>query len=539
MRGTNLVWQALQQARRMNLAAAGEAPPVRGRPGQTRREVLKALGVVGAIGTAGGVGALSRPVRAAMPAARHGVAIVGGGIAGLSAMHHLQAAGIPAMLYEARGRMGGRMSTPRSFDGGKPIEDGGQLVNTDHADMKTLLDAYGVRLVDRKADAHRTIILAGGREVGQEALAEALRPIAAQITADADRLEADYAGVAPELDALSIAGYLDRHAALIATPWVRGLLECTSRTEYGVEPDRASAIELIFNLPTVDGARVEVLGASDERFVIAGGSGSLIDAMVAKHASRIRTGRRVTRIGPAAGGAGVVLGLADGKTALADAVVVTVPAPLMRSIGYDVPLDAGWRDLIARMESGRNEKLHVGCSARPWRTGLGVGGELWTTEAAPAAAQGFALGWDGTVADPAAPPGVFTFFLGGDQVEVAASADMAALAKRFVAAAAPAIPGLDKAMTGAVRRTAWHKDPMALGAYSNFPPGFLSRHGQRLWVEAEDPAEAQQAGAGLIAFAGEHMSDAYPGYMNGAAQTGRLAAAYVAQAIASDAQRAA
>jgi hypothetical protein len=34
----------------------------------------------------------------------------------------------------------------------------------------------------------------------------------------------------------------------------------------------------------------------------------------------------------------------------------------------------------------------------------------------------------------------------------------------------------------------------------------------------------QIAGAGSILFAGEHLSDAFPGYMNGAAQTGRLAA---------------
>ena len=30
--------------------------------------------------------------------------------------------------------------------------------------------------------------------------------------------------------------------------------------------------------------------------------------------------------------------------------------------------------------------------------------------------------------------------------------------------------------------------------------------------------------AGRIYFAGEHLSDAFPGYMNGGAQTGRMAA---------------
>ena len=33
--------------------------------------------------------------------------------------------------------------------------------------------------------------------------------------------------------------------------------------------------------------------------------------------------------------------------------------------------------------------------------------------------------------------------------------------------------------------------------------------------------------AGPVVFAGEHLSDAFPGYMNGGAQTGRLAAAAI------------
>jgi hypothetical protein len=44
-------------------------------------------------------------------------------------------------------------------------------------------------------------------------LAQALRPIAAQIGADSDRLDRNYAVVARELDRLSIRDYLDAHAA--------------------------------------------------------------------------------------------------------------------------------------------------------------------------------------------------------------------------------------------------------------------------------------------------------------------------------------
>jgi len=57
----------------------------------------------------------------------------------------------------------------------------------------------------------------------------------------------------------------------------------------------------------------------------------------------------------------------------------------------------------------------------------------------------------------------------------------------------------------------------------NFRPGQLTRFGELIWVEGAD-AERHRALPGRIQFAGEHLSDAYPGYMNGGAQTGRLAA---------------
>lgn len=507
MRGSSIVWRALAAARRSNLAAAGEAMPVPGREGATRRAVLRA------IGGAGLAAALPRPAHAA-PAGR--VAIVGGGIAGLSALHHLRQAGIDAFLYEGRNRTGGRMYTHRSGDW--RFEVGGQLVNTDHHDMRALARHFSVPLVDRKAERHDTLILANGRLVNDAELAEALRPIAAQIGRDADRLDRDHARVAPDLDRLSIHDYLERHAALIGDPWIRQLLEATSRTEYGVEPRRASAIELIFNLPTVDGERAEVLGGADERYVIENGSSALIAAMSDRYAAKIATGKRLLRVEP-----GLKLHFLDGSSAEADTLVVAVPAPLTRQIDFRVPLPARWRAFIGEMALGFNEKVQSGTSATPWREPMGVGGELWQTDAD----AGWALGWDGSVhrADGLSP--VWTWFLGGDEVTRAASEAPAALAARFAGSAAPAIPGLTEAATGPFARTNWHAQALTLGAYCNYAPGQLTRFADLLCVESEGSGSDQVSQAGRIHFAGEHLSDAYPGYMNGAAQTGRMAAAAI------------
>ena len=137
-----------------------------------------------------------------------------------------------------------------------------------------------------------------------------------------------------------------------------------------------------------------------------------------------------------------------------------------------------------------------------------------------------ALGWDGGIRPAGDPGSVWTWFLGGNEVEAAAAADPVRLARGFAAMAEGGVPGFGAAMSGVVRRTGWHRDPLTLGAYVNFRPGQLTRFGELIWVEGGSGPK-HRALSGLIQFAGEHLSDAYPGYMNGGAQTGRMAAAAI------------
>ncbi|MGI4732538.1 MAG: flavin monoamine oxidase family protein [Janthinobacterium lividum] len=511
------IWQVLDAARRANLHAAGEAAPAPGHEGETRRRVLKALAATAL------VAGLPREVRAADGTGP--VAIVGGGIAGLTALWTLTHAGIDARLYEARPRLGGRMYTARG--GSEPIETGAQLVNTEHHDMAELARTFGVGLIDRKAGRWRSLILADGQPVAEADAVAAMRGIAAQMTKDADRLDRDQAHVAAELDRLSFATYLDRYASRMPEPWVRRLLETTARTEYGVEPAQASAIELMFNLPSIEGARVDVLSRSDERYVIAGGSSALVDAMGARMAKRIATGKKVAAINPRPGAdaaPGVRLVFADGSHVDAAAAIVATPASITRRIAFGVPLPPLWKRFIAEANLGRNEKVQATMRSRPWEAVTGRGGELWHATA-PAASGGVASGWDGSVRPHpggAVPGGGWTWYLGGDEVERAAAGEALAQAQAWAKGVEAGVPGMARATVSA-RRTAWHRDPMTMGGYINFHPGQMTRFAPLIWVEEHGRA-ARPVASGGVHFAGEHLSDAFPGYMNGAAQTGRLAA---------------
>ncbi|MCP3729515.1 FAD-dependent oxidoreductase [Sphingomonas sp. MG17] len=514
MRGNETIWRALQLARRQDLAARGKAPARPGPSGIGRRALLQGMAAGGA---AAGLPALPA---AALPASGR-VAIVGGGIAGLSALHHLSQAGVDARLYEARNRLGGRMYTQRTAEG-QYFEAGGQLVNSDHDDIHALAKTFGVPLVDRKAGPHHSVVLVDGQLVPQAELVKLLTPLAARIARDSEAVDAS-SRAAAVIDNLSVKQYLDRHAALLPDPRIRRLIEASIRTEYGAEPDEASALQLIFNLPTVKGEHIEVLAGSDERYVISGGSGHLAAVIADKYRNRIETGRRLRSIRET--GRGVALSFIDGTAAEADIVIVATPAPILRQIDFAVSLPARWRAFIAEADLGRNEKVQTTANATPWAGVLGSGGELWD------ASSGYSLGWDGTLQGvEAGGKPIWNWFLGGDQV-AAASAKPDALAAALAQQAEPAVPGLSQAIAGGtVRRTNWCNEALTLGAYTNSAPGQLTRFGSLFWIESDTPAERQQAVAGRVIFAGEHVSDAWVGFMNGGAQTGRLAAEAVVAA---------
>src|SRR5687768_4784210 len=202
MRGSPIVLRALQRARRRQREAAGLAPPLRGTSGIGRRALLKLM--------AAAAGTAALPLASCARKGPGEVAIVGGGLAGLVALRTLTAAGVPARLYEGRRRLGGRVFTRTDLPiPGAWVEMGGQLVNSDHADMLALAEAYGIPLIDGHALGGIDQAIRDGQLIAQEALAAALAPIAAQIAEDSERLDADWEASAPEIDALSAAVYLD------------------------------------------------------------------------------------------------------------------------------------------------------------------------------------------------------------------------------------------------------------------------------------------------------------------------------------------
>lgn len=143
--------------------------------------------------------------------------------------------------------------------------------------------------------------------------------------------------------------------------------------------------------------------------------------------------------------------------------------------------------------------------------------------------QGAACIWDGSQRHTTVKAGVLTLFTGGQEVLAlqAAQAD----GERILGNVAKGLPLLAQAQTGRFFLTDWHRDADIGGGYTNFAPGQYLKFSEFMYVEAEDPEEANNVHFDNLVFAGEQFSDEYYGYMNGGAQTGRLAAAVVVNLI--------
>lgn len=219
--------------------------------------------------------------------------------------------------------------------------------------------------------------------------------------------------------------YLDIHADKIADPFIRTLIENSIRTEYGVEPQESSALQLLFNLPVVDGEDVEVLGSSDEIFVVEGGSERLIDSLAASLPGQIHTRMALTRLAKIE--QKYRLSFAGGQTREVDFVIVAVPVNGLKKIDLQVPLPPAFRRFIEEVSLGFNEKLFAGFAERVWRQEEGFVAEVWTD-------LGFSQVWEDTQRQPASREAALTFFMGAREVAATRSLGAQALGNAFCSA---------------------------------------------------------------------------------------------------------
>jgi monoamine oxidase len=502
----------------------------------SRKELLRRGAVAGAA-AAIGPAALPRGARAGSGPAR--VAIVGAGLAGLNAALTLQDKRIASTVYEAADRVGGRMHSDRSgyWANGQVSEICGELIDTDHTAVLGLVKRFGLEAADLLAaeptGSTPSYWFLGGRYSVEQAdvdFAPVRDALKRDLTAAGYPTRWDKhkpAGV--ELDRMSLYEWIESRVPGGHGSAFGRLLDVAYTEEYGADTTDQSSLNIVYLLGYQPSPkRFSIFGQSDERWHIAGGNERLPEA-IASTLPDVRTGWRLTAVARSRDGS-VTLSFdtpAGSTDVTADRVILTVPFPVLRTLDLSrAGFDERKLTAITQLGAGLNAKLLLQFGSRYWNTS----GAWRISNGDSYVDLGYQNTWD-TTRGQAGATGILVNYTGGRAAAALAqqaaystaddNADVTSYARSFLQQLERVFPGIGDRWNGKATLSTPTRDPNLLASYAYWRPGQYVAFGGYEGVPQ-----------GAIHFAGEHCSQDFQGYMEGAAREGKRAGLEVAHALA-------
>jgi monoamine oxidase len=458
------------------------------------------------------------------------IAIVGGGVAGLTAAYRLQAAGVKPVLFEASSRLGGRMLTVYDFYKGMFCELGGEFVDTGHEDLQKLGAELGVEMQNLTTEGGEDLyFFRGGFHTPKEMVDPATKtgafaPIAEKIAEDAEKLtdkDENWTKYAGKLDRISLKAYLEQFRGK-AEDWAIDLIDVAYNIEFSLLTEDQSSLNMVDFITTDLSVPFQIFGESDEIYRIKGGSSALIKALTAalENKADMRLGHALTAIDRKGGKIVLTIAAPDGeKSESFDAVVLALPFTKLRQVEGLKRLKLAPEKLkcIRELGMGQSAKILLGTTSRVW---------LSSDSGLPAKSNGtfysdlgFQNLWDSSRVQPG-EAGIITNFIG---VKPGLTDEKSALAA-FRADLPKMSPKMAESLDpAAVASFFWGSYPFTLGSYSSAKVG---QHTTMLDVAAEP------ALGGRVQFAGEHTGGDFIGFMNGGVQSGNRAAEALIETLA-------
>jgi monoamine oxidase len=494
-----------------------DSPGAADEAGLTRRQLVSAVATLGVAGCV----RLPRAVPRTPP-----VAIVGGGIAGLTAAHTLVSAGIPAVVYEASTRVGGRMHTHRDgyWNDGQVTEWCGELIDASHKTLLSLAQRFELPVVDLQADqpaTARPTYFVLGQHYRWERAAEDFKPVREALARDFREVgpASTFAASTPaavRLDRMSVREWIESRVPGGTKSPVGAILDVAFASDYGADTADLSALNLAYLLGS------QRFGMPGERqYHIAGGNEQLPLRMAERlPPGAIVLGWRLEALARRSDDS-VVLSFAtpEGTREVnADHVILALPFAVLRTLDYArAGFDVLKRRAIQEIGRGRNAKLHMQFRQRVWTTpgpwGLGNGASvtdlgyqtIYEVSRGQTGASGVLVNYRGGAgADHLRPSSPYTS--GSTPVLAAEVPSLLARLDRVW-------PGVADAWNGKMALSAPALDPNLGCSYSYW------RVGQYHTVRGYERVRQRN-----IHFAGEHCSVEFQGYMEGGAAEGIRAA---------------
>lgn len=430
------------------------------------------------------------------------VIVAGAGLAGLAAARELEARGAAVTVVEARSRPGGRVWTLRdTFAARQHAEAGADLIEGEQTHVLGLAKALGLetsRILRggfgfygpddrgrRRLRRHPTALARIGPRIG---------PLVRDFMLAEQRWDS---AIAAAIARRSVMAWLDE---IDAPPSVKAGLRGL-RGFFLADPEDLSLLPLVEQCAEWGTPGVSTL------FRIADGNDRLATGIARRLRGALLLDTVVRRVVQHDDRVTVTIeGLGKPHTEItAEYLVCALPASTARNVVFEPALPEAQHDAIARLRYGGATRLLLQFERRFWRARgrpAAFGTDLDTGAV-----------WDGNEQQKG-PPGILSFLAGG----LASPALQAILHEEGERGVTRRLGWLGRpGRLIASQTVVWDHDPWARGGYAYFDPSFDPT--LREWLRRP---------AGRLFFAGEHTSFKWQGYMNGAVESGRRAAAEIA-----------
>jgi monoamine oxidase len=471
------------------------------------------------------------------------VVIVGAGVAGLTCALELADRGIPSRVFEASGRIGGRMFTNTNyFAGGQVAEWGGELIDTGHKTIRKLANRFGLPLDDlleaQPRGSEDTYHFFGNYYPKAQADAD-FEPVFDAVVADEASAPFpttfdDFTADGAALDAMSVYDWIESRVPGGHGSPLGMLLDTAYATEYGADTSEQASLNLIYLLAFQPRrAQLSVFGESDERFHIRGGNQQLPEA-IAGHlgvGDTVVTGRKLVKIKETPSKRYRLTFEAGSSTddVTADFVVLALPFAVLNHVDLsEARFDPLKLRAIREQGRGNNGKIQLQFRDRLWN---GTGPWPGRGNGSSYADAGYQVSWEATRAQPGtrgillgySAASVTDSFTSDRAFATASNAPVSTDAANTLAQLETVFPGLSARWNGKAILSLPKKSPFFRASYSYYRLGQYTTF-----------AGYEAVRQGGILFCGEHTSIDFQGFMEGGAAEGQRAAKELRRLIRGD-----